>query len=189
MWFTAEEFEEFFNALYEAINFIIQPILGLFEQLISYPMLAYAFFVPTGLGLIWLTYEFILWASDFRLAKDNVDYLTNKRLKENKRNKYREEQNKKAEERFLANYEQRDNYYNAMLMSKAAQQQENEEYHKNLLAENKRYHDGILDSKSKPDKDVSFDIELAKEKSKDRVDFGNMKRRTPRSVRNENNED
>lgn len=175
MRFTQEQFYEFFNALYEGLNFIIQPIVNFFEQILSYPILAYAFFVPTGLGLVWLSYEFILWASDFRLSKENPYQLTSRYLKRIKNEEYREEQNLKSQERFMLNYEQRDNYYNAVLMNKAAQ-----------LEENTRYHDEMLKSKISKNDNLSFDIEKAKERSRDRTrDIGNMKRNTKRSVNND----
>lgn len=183
-WFTEAEFDSLIEDINSVFYFIGEVIMFLFEQITSSPLLSLAFFVPTGLVLIYLVYEFILWASDIHIKPDtDMVSFGFAELRRHKRNQFFEERNKKSEERFLANYEQRDNYYNAMLMNKAAQQKENEEYHNNLLAENKRYHDGILASKnSSSNKDVSFDLDKAKEVSRDRTrDIGNMKIRRKKS--------
>ena len=103
-----------------------------------------------------MTWEFLLWASDFNVSKSNWWVSTDKMLKNHRLRLRQEERDRISNDRFLANYEQRDNYYNTMLANRASQLEENAKYHneqlklgKQRLEEMTDYHNQIL-NKNRP---------------------------------------
>lgn len=151
MFFTESELKSFIDSLKFGIDFIISNILNLFFNITNYPMLAFAIFVPVALILAYMVWEFLLWASDFNVSKNNWWVSTDKMRKNHRMRLKQEERDRISNERFLANYEQRDNYYNAMLANRSLQLKENEKYHneqlklgKQRLEEMERYHNAIL---------------------------------------------
>lgn len=151
MLFSETQFKSFIDTLKLGIDFIISNILNLFFRITSYPMLAFAVFVPVALILAYMVWEFLLWASDFNVSKNNWWVSTDKMRKNHRMRLKQEERDRISNERFLSNYEQRDNYYNAMLANRSLQLKQNEKYHneqlklgKQRLEEMERYHNAIL---------------------------------------------
>lgn len=97
MWFSETQFKDFVDVLKLAIDFIISNIKNLFFQITSSPLLSFVVFFGVALVLVYMVWEFIVWASDIRFSKDNIATLTDTALKRHRMELKRAERERNAE--------------------------------------------------------------------------------------------